>query len=133
MQLIWLRYRDTSADPVQSRRFRSLGVKDLDEVEVIRGRTLHRRIWSFRLSKRIIYEVKIGAREMFLSPAAETFMRNFWTASERWISFDTTAAPPEGSYIAVSVEGGLSPVEFLEDHVRLRSWTLTLEEINPRG
>jgi hypothetical protein len=128
---VHFRYQDGADTPV-TRQIEALALKDVAEVEVISGRTLRRRIYTHRLSHRLIYHIQVGARTLSADAVNAAHMVSFWTASRRWISMSSLALPGDETFIEVSIEGGEAPVEFLENNLRLPTWDLTLTETEAR-
>lgn len=128
----WLRYKN--AGVAVSRRFVFLSryrrsVTEREETVTLRGTQI-----EHLLSKRYQYELTVGANLLADTTVTEgltnlQFMDAFWEAEERFIANDSgTSVPADATFIAVAVGSGVSPLEFLEGHKALPSYTLTLVE-----
>lgn len=137
MAKMWLAYYNGSTTFVQA--FNATASYDRDENTLEIGRTLRQVEYAHQLSHRRIYEITISADEL-ATPANYAFMRAFWNASQWWLSLRSDATTPafgsannpDTEFVSVRIDGGLSPVEFINGHKLLPSFTLTLTERFPR-
>jgi hypothetical protein len=129
--MIWLKYQNPPSATV-ARQFHELSLYERDEVTRETGRTLRHREYEHLMSKRLSQLVSIGADEL-ADTDAYAFLRAWWTAKVRWyVVDDVTVEPDAGDFIPCRVEGGISPVEFVEGVTGLPSYTLTLIEKEAR-
>lgn len=123
--MLWLRHKNGAT--VVSMRFREMFIRSSDFVERKGGKTLLGNVYDHRLFQNKTYTVIISADETFgLTSTKRDFCRNFWTAGERFINFDTGASEPSTGWIAVATDGGATPVSFLEDNDYLAEFTFNL-------
>lgn len=129
--MIWFKYQNPPGATV-ARQFQTLSTYERDEVTREAGRTLRHQEYEHLMSKRLTQLVAIGADEL-ADTDAYAFMRAWWTAKVRWYVIDNVAVEPDaGDFVPCRVEGGLSPVEFVEGVAGLPSYTLTLIEKEAR-
>lgn len=129
MPYIWLKY-STGGTP-SARRFNVLNYDALRNTEHVRGRTLRQIEYAHRLSKRTIYTIVITADELMLD-TPWNFLNDFWSA-DRWYLCISDAAtePASGSFVEIVIPSGEIPVEYLNNHKRLRRVAFQAVAKNP--
>lgn len=129
--IIWLKYQNPPAAAV-ALRIDALSYYDKDDVRYAAGESLRGIEYEHRMSKRLHWEVAIGADQL-ADTDTYAFLRAWWTAAARYfVADDAETEPIAGDFLAVRCDGGISPVQFLEGLVELPSWDLTLIEKRPR-
>lgn len=136
LSISWLRYKNGGV--AVSRRFVLLTRYQRSVTEREESVTLRQTRIGHLLSKRLQYEISIGANLLADTTVTEgltnwQFVENFWEAEEQFIANESgLSVPGDGSFIEVTVGGGVSPVEFLEGSKALPTYQFTLVEKRKR-
>ncbi|MBK6418450.1 MAG: hypothetical protein IPF79_04565 [Ignavibacteria bacterium] len=128
---MWLRYKYNSADVYSyvwitdaHRRERPLVVREQSE-------SLRKNIQVRTFSRRTIYDVTFSPLSL-VDPAKMTALKTFFGAVVTEIHPTSTAvgSQPASGWVAVSVDGGELPVEYVEDIDLLPEVTLTFTALS---
>lgn len=128
---MWLRYRNGGGAWTNA-RFVPTFLREIPSSLRVSDVTLRGRIFDKRLHGRTSYAVTISADELGgASNANLTFLKAFWKADEREYNASTSGTLPVADWIAVQVDGGDLPLDYVEDMTLLPEVSFRMNKKEP--
>lgn len=124
---IWLRY--TAGGSAYNLRVNAVDVRERKFANRVQQQTLRDSEVDHLRSRRSHWDVLIGADEMVTAVNAD-WMEEWWCGESRFICFNSqeSPVPPDNEFVQVVTDGGLSPRQWLEDHIAFPFYELTLRQ-----
>jgi hypothetical protein len=132
MAHFWLRFIDNSA-PGSPQYMRFNGVRSTQDIQATRIITQGKRGYKYEHTLYVhnVWNLTISADELYQDSKFE-WLQDFWKAHRWWFSdSDTIAQPDDSMFIECIIPDGRLPVEYLNNHKRLRQVAFDMSAIAP--
>ncbi len=130
---IWLKFRQKGAalGVTTAMRFNALLGEDLPETGGLEQIGLKQIHYTHLLSRRSVWDVTIGADELF-DPTARAFITEFWLGAQKWLCFSASETEPAaGLFTEIKTPTGRAPLAPIEGNWDLVSFATTMTAKRP--